>query len=118
MIRASDILNLRTAAPDYQETERLKALMAQLRDQRRPFFLTGPELDQVFHWKLGRQYGRGKALRDTNAEPAYNELTRATFALVDKDPDYEAELRLKTLSVLRGVDVPVASAILALVEPS
>jgi hypothetical protein len=112
-----DIRPLRYAAPDYAETERLKRALLGLRSQRDPLYLTASELDLVFRWKLGAQYGRNKAARASNTESGYQALTRAAFSVREPDIDYEAELRLAILTSLRGVGVPVASAILALVEP-
>ena len=117
MVRADDIRDLRTASPDYEETERLKMLMGQLRGSRDPFYLAGADLDPIFRWKLTNQYERNRRFRDTNTDSAYRTITQAAFAVRESDADYEAELRLGILASLRGVGVPVASAILALVEP-
>ncbi len=56
-------------------------------------------------------------MRASNTETAYVALTQSAFLVAEADPDYEAELKLGILTSLRGVAVPVASAILALVEP-
>jgi len=117
MVKADDIRDLRTAARDYAETERLKQKLRTLRSQRDPFFLTGEDLEEVFCWKLGAQYGRQEALRSTNTQSAYKTVTTAAFAIRQADLDYEAELRLRILASLRGIGVPVASAILALADP-
>jgi hypothetical protein len=58
MIKSDDIRHLRTASPDYSETEELKDEFCLRREERHPFFLTAEELDRVFHWKLRSQYGR------------------------------------------------------------
>jgi hypothetical protein len=117
MVKAEDIRDLRTSASDYPETERLKPTLRSLRSQRDPFFLAGDELEKVFRWKLRGQYGRQKTLRATNTPSAYKTVTMAAFAIQEADLDYEAELRLGTLGSLRGIGVPVASAILALADP-
>jgi len=57
------------------------------------------------------------ALRERNTEAAYCAVTEAVFKVISKDFEYEADLRLKLLSALAGISVPVASAILALSEP-
>lgn len=117
MIKASDIVPLRTASSDYVETEELKKCFRQLRAQRHPFYLEASELEQVFHWKLGNQYGRGKTLRDSNPPDVYPIVTQAAFSIYSQKIDYELEVRLGLLTALPGVGVPVASAILALIDP-
>jgi hypothetical protein len=103
---------------EYQRTNELIVRLAKLRPDRRPFFLTEAELEQIFKWKLIGQYGRGKNLRRKNAANDYIERTRACFAAREEDKDKEAALQLKHLLELRGVGVPIASAILALVDPA
>ena len=117
MVQANDIRDLRTAARDYAHTEDLKDHVRRLRRERTPFFLTADDLERVFRWKLGTQYGRQKKLRDTNTESAYRAVTAAAFAIREPDAHYEAELRLGILTSLRGVGLGVASAILAVAEP-
>lgn len=51
MIEADDLRPLRTASPDYVDTEALKAEFRNLRQERQPFFLTGQEFDGIFRWK-------------------------------------------------------------------
>jgi hypothetical protein len=79
--------------------------------------VTGEELDRVFHWKLRDQYGRQYARRSRNTEAAYRAVTEAVFKVVDPNVQYEAAVRLRLLSALDGIAIPVASAILALSEP-
>jgi hypothetical protein len=117
MVTAQEIRHLRTASPDYEETERLKAKIHAMRMERDPLFLTGSELEGIFRWKLRSQYGRQSRLRLTNSDDGYRAITAAAFSIRLDDLDYEAELRLGTLTSLRGVGVPVASAILALADP-
>lgn len=117
MISPQDIRDLQTAAAAYAETERLKEELRSLRAQRNPLFLSAKDLEPIFQWKLDTQYGRNKHLRDANTDDAYKTVTRAAFAILETDAEYEAELRLGILTSLRGIGVPVASAILALAEP-
>jgi len=117
MLRAADIRPFRTTAEDYAKTELLKKQLQDLRATRNPLYLTRDEIEPIFHWKLRDQYGRNKHLRDTNTDSAYRALTQAAFSIKETDPDYEAELRIGVLISLRGVGVPVASAILALTDP-
>lgn len=118
MIRAEDLRGLKTAAPDYDKTEQLKRAFHLLRETRVPFYLEASEIEWIFKWKLVDQYGRGVKLRSTNSDAAYRIATRAAFEIHEADFDYEIELRFGFLTALRGVGVPVASAILALVDPS
>ena len=117
MLQAADLRPLRTAAADYPEAERLKAGLRDLRATRTPFFLTGADLEPIFRWKLARQYGRSQRAREANTESAYKAVTAAAFTVHEADTDYEAELRLRILSSLRGIGIPVAAAILALTDP-
>lgn len=117
MVTAEELRDLRTAASDWEDTEALKATLARLKAERSPFYLTSAEIDHIFYWKLRSQYGRGKAFRDTNSEAAYRIVTTAAFSVCESDSDRELELKVGFLTALRGVGVPVASAVLALVEP-
>ena len=116
MIKADDLYSLRTASPDYAETEALKAEFRTRRLERTPFFLTGPELDRVFRGKLRGLYGRQSVQRAKNSEDAYRAVTEAVFKVVGPEFEYECTVRLGLLSALPGVGVPVASAVLALTE--
>jgi len=117
MIRAADIEKLRTEAEDYLKTERLKAGLQRLRKEREPFYLTKGDLDPIFEWKLRGQLNRVKKHLDENSNRTYEIITRAAFSIQEDDWKLEAELRVGVLTVLHGVGVPVASAILALTEP-
>ena len=117
-VTADDIADLRRDSPDYAETEQLKAEIEQLRQTRDPFHLTAAELDKIFRWKLVQQYERGRARRDSNTNEACRVVTEAAFRVHVDDIDLEAEIRLGILTSLRGVGVPVASAILALTDPA
>jgi len=117
MIKADDIRPLKTASPDYAETEGLKAEFRQLRQTRRPFFLTGDEMDRVFRWKLVSQYCRGARHRAKNTEASYRAVTESVFKIEGPDFEYECLVRLGLLSALPGIGVPVASAVLALTDP-
>jgi hypothetical protein len=117
MLHAADLRPFRTTADDYQETEDLKKQLRDLRSQRNPFYLTKADLDRIFRWKLRTQYGRNQRHRDTNTDSAYRAVTQAALSITETDLDYEAEVRTGVLTSLRGVGVPVASAILALTDP-
>ncbi len=118
MIEADQIRDLRTASRDYQKTEELKALFARARGSRSPMHLTQEEFERILRWKLRDQYHRQRALRMSNTPMLIESITAFALNLDHEDSEYELELRLGVLSSLRGVEVPVASAILALVYPS
>ena len=117
MIAATQLVPYRTSSDDYGLTEDLKAQFARLRDERHPLYLTSEEFDKILHWKLRGQYGRQQERRRANTEEVIRTVTGAALSIIHPDEDYETELRLNILCSIRGVGVPVASAILALVFP-
>ena len=117
MITSQQLAPNRYSGDDCDPTERLKAEFGQARKERRPMYLTMDEFDRILHWKLRQQYGRQKARRAANSEQVVRAITETALNIAHPDPDYEVELRLGVLCALRGVDVPVASAVLALVFP-
>jgi hypothetical protein len=117
MITAAQIAPLRTASIDYEETERLKAKLAQVRRERQPLYLTAAEFEEILQWKLGQQIGRQRGIRVANTEEIVCAVTGLTLTITHADKEYELELRVNILCALRGVGVPVASAVLALIFP-
>jgi hypothetical protein len=117
MITAVQLIPHRTSSDDYTLTEHLKVHFAQMKQERRPMYLTLDELDRVLQWKLRGQHGRQRERRKANTEDVIRVVTGAALSIEHPDEDYEIELRLGILCTLRGVGVPVASAILALVFP-
>jgi len=117
MITAVQLIPYRTSSDNYAFTEQLKAHFAQMRQERRPMHLTPDEFDKILHWKLGGQYGRQRERRKANTDDVIRVVTGAALSIEHPDNDYEIELRVGILCTLRGVGVPVASAILALVFP-
>ena len=124
MITASQIQSYWTASKDYKEikelykkTKDLKEKLQSLRQKRNPFYLTLLEFDEILRWKLGNQYNRQKKRRESNSEELVRTITQTAFQITHPDKEYEVELRLGILCLLRGVGVPVASAILALTFP-
>jgi len=99
------------------ETDGLKKMFARLRAERRPLFLTKDEFDRVLKWKLRRQFNRQLARRAANTEDIIRAVTGLALTIDHNDPEYQLELRLGLLCCLRGVEVPVASAVLALAFP-
>ena len=117
MITAVQLVPHRTSSDDYTLTEHLKVHFAQMKQERRPMYLTLDELDRVLQWKLRGQYGRQRDRRKANTDDVIRVVTGAALSIEHPDKDYEIELRFGILCALRGVGVPVASAILALVFP-
>ncbi|HXP67870.1 MAG TPA: hypothetical protein VOA88_01185 [Candidatus Dormibacteraeota bacterium] len=117
MISANDIRELRTASRDYETTQDLKQRLAELRSDRTDFYLTSKDFDAILKWKLRGQYGRQSERRLSNTDEIIRVVTRLAFSIEHEDKDYEVELRIKILCSLRGVEVPVASALLTLVFP-
>ena len=117
MITAVQLIPYRVSGDDNALTEHLEAHFAQMKRERHPFYLTLDEFDQALQWKLRGQYGRQRERRKANTDDVVRVVTGAAFAIEHPDKDYETELRFGILCTLRGVGVPVASAILALVFP-
>jgi hypothetical protein len=117
MITAKEIASIAREGDDFEEAERLKAEFAKLRRERQPLHLTSTEFDQVLRWKLIQQYGRVRHLFVSNTEEIIRDVTGLALTISHSDKEYELELRMNILCSLRGVGVPIASAILALVFP-
>jgi hypothetical protein len=118
VITAAQIAHLRKAGDDYAETERMKARLARLRDERDPLFLTASEFHEILRWKLRTQLNRQFHIRTANTDSIIRHVTGSALTITSDDKDYEIELRVNILCALRGVAVPVASAVLALVYPN
>ena len=117
MITAAQIAPLRTAAIDYEKTKRLKEKLARVRRERQPLYLTKAEFEEILQWKLGQQIGRQRERRSANTEEIIRAVTGLALTITHSDKEYELELRMGILCALRGVAIPVASAVLALVFP-
>ena len=117
MITIEQIASVPLSGSDFDETERLKAHFANLRGSRDPFYLDSDDFEEVLQWKLRSQYGRIKKHFSRIRSGVLVPVTRAAFEIKDSDARYEAEFRVRVLSSLPGVGVPVASAMLTLVEP-
>jgi len=113
-----EIKNLVKRADNSTETKRLTKMFQQLKKERADFYLTQNELEEILKWKLRSQYGRQKEQRKINTPKNIIAITQAAFAVTHKDKDVETTLKLKLLSTLTGVEIPVASAILTLCYPN
>ena len=60
---------------------------------------------------------RLKVLREKNTDDNVQLITRTAFAICHKDKKIEIELKLRTLTLIYGVGIPVASSILTLCFP-
>jgi hypothetical protein len=117
MITAAQIASIPREGPDFEDTERLKAKLAEIHRERHPLYLTAAEFEEILKWKLRQQIGRQRHLRAANTEEIIRAVTGLALTIAPADKEYEIELRLNILSALRGVDIPVASAVVALVFP-
>lgn len=104
-----------TSGNEYDQTQRLKERFARIRSERKPLYLTAHEFDEILRWKLSGQYQRQAEKRRVNTEDVIKIVTGTALSKTHPDEDYETELRLGILSCIRGVGVPKASAVLALV---
>jgi thermostable 8-oxoguanine DNA glycosylase len=117
MIAANKLVPYRKTSEDYSLTEQLKSRLEKLRKERKPFYLTANEFDEILQWKLRGQYARQRKRRKANTDKIIREVTKTAFSLTHQNKEYETELKLGILTSLRGVGVPVASAVLALAFP-
>lgn len=117
MITAGTLKSYRDKASDYEGTKQLESYFAMLRKKRIPLYLTGEDFDKILKWKLRGQYGRQFQRRQGNTEETIKRVTELGLNICHEDKDYELEIGLKILTALRGVGIPVASAILAIVYP-
>ena len=102
---------------DWQETVQLKADIKAHLTQNPGSGLTRPLFDRIVKWKLDRQIDRPRKFSKNVTDDLVEKVTKCAFSLVHSDRDVMARVRLDTLSALPGVDIGVASAILALTFP-
>ncbi|MFN3174529.1 MAG: hypothetical protein ACE362_08395 [Phaeodactylibacter xiamenensis] len=98
-------------------TQGLLSMIESIKQERDPFFLTLAELDQIFRWKLRGQYGRQQSQRSLITNENARLITQTTFSFTNASESLEIKSKILILTVLPGVGVPVASAILAMVFP-
>jgi hypothetical protein len=102
---------------DWQETVQLKADISAHLKQNPAAGLTRALFDRVVKWKLDKQINRPRKFSKTVTDDLVMKITACAFSLQHTDPSVLARVRLDTLSALPGVDIGVASAILALSLP-
>ena len=117
MVSLDAIRSLRYSTVDHQETERLKAELRATLAQRQPMYLTLADLDPILEWKLGTQRNRTRKWWALNTDMLIRDVTSLALNLRHDDFEYQLEMRTAILTSIRGIGVPVASAILALVHP-
>ncbi len=100
-----------------REANRLIDKFNLIKVDRNPFYLSLADFEEILVWKLQGQYMRQAKLRQRNTETNITIITQAAFSLKHDNKDYEVELKLRTLTILTGVEIPVASAILTLCYP-
>ena len=118
-IEKNEVLNLIQRADNFEDnrTKKLISDFQKLRKKRQEFYLTSDELEQILKWKLDSQFGRQKKIRENNTPDNVKIITKAAFAVTHTNKDFEIVLKLKILSTLTGVEIPVASAILTICYP-
>ena len=117
MITAKEIKPYKNVASHYEETQRLKQRFHKLKQTRKPFYLTYDDFDKILYWKLRGQYGRQREIREANTNEIIKKISLFALNLYYENEDYELELKIKALISIRGVEIRVASAILALCFP-
>lgn len=99
------------------EATALLALIARLRQERDPFYLTLSEFDRIVRWKLRGQYHRTRSHRAAWTDHLVRDVTQGALdqpSLAERD---EVNRRVDRLCALDGVGMGVASATLALTFP-
>jgi len=114
---ATQIEDLISRADDYEETKRLITKLDGLKRTRTPFFLNLDDLDEIFHWKLRRQYSRQERNIQLNTDELVRKVTTYGFSMSGVDDRDTIRFMLKALIILHGVQIPVASAIMTLCFP-
>ena len=111
--------------PDIRELQKhkieldpeIKSLIFRIKNERMPLYLEEDELDKIFRWKLRGQYNRNKKLRLKNSNEVIKKVTELSLNIKHDDEEHELELRMKSLTILDGIGIPIASAILAVFYP-
>jgi hypothetical protein len=104
-------------SPVFAETQALKKSIHLSVFSRDTPYINAQELDKIVAWKLDSQYPRSRDLRSLNLDDVVIPISRACLAVSSLNSDYSLDLKVKILSTLRGIATPLASAVLALVEP-
>lgn len=117
MITLQEIKENKQTADDFEETEKIKKHISELKKIRKPLYLDKNDLERILIWKLRSQYGRGAKIRQDNTDDVIRSVTQLALNITHENERYETTLRLNLLSCLRGINTPIASAILTLTYP-
>ena len=117
MIDLETIKRFKNKAIDYDETRRIIDYFSSIKKDRKPLYLDSNDFEMILRWKLAQQYKRQSELRKGNTDKIIRKVTSVALNISHEEEDYEIDLRLNLLMSLRGVGLPVASAILTLVYP-
>jgi len=117
-ITPAQFIPYRNNYDDYEETQQLLTSFQTLRTNRHPFYLNEQEFERILRWKLRGQYGRGTEVRRHNTDHIIRTISETVFRIQHENDDYETKMRISMLSTIPGVSIPVASAVLTLVEPT
>ncbi len=104
-------------SPDFLETQVLIRRFIEFRETRHPFYFDQEDFDAVVRWKLRKQFGRVAGRLKLNSYSTIRAVTQAAFSVRSDDADHELRVRVSLLCALDGIDIGVASAILALTFP-
>lgn len=113
-----NIINIHNISPEVAETRNLINLITGKVNARSDAYLLAEELDQIMKWKLDKQYMHSKEQRKVNVDSVVVPITKAAFSIRSKNYDYETELKIKTLTAMRSVAIPLATAVLAITDPN
>ena len=102
---------------DFFECEQLKASIASKLVLRQEQYLLASEIDAIIQWKLDSQYYRSKQQRQINDDYVVVPITTAVFSVQSGNLEYQTELKIKLLCSLKGIAIPLASAVLAITDP-
>lgn len=113
-----EIDNLILKADDNLETKNLISQFEDVKKKRIPFYLSLYDLELILKWKLRTQYARTFKIRLKNSNENIKLITQMAFLISHPDKNIETALKLRALTLIYGVEIPVASAILTLCFPT
>ena len=117
LVDAENTESLIQRAQYYQATTDLIHYFKQQKSNRESMYVNSDEMGKILRWKLGRQYGRTASHRELNSNDVVVSISQFAFNITHEDRIYQDELRIKAITLLRGVGVGVASAVWALIYP-
>ena len=114
----NEIISLNNQADDSGETKELIKHFKKLKSDRIPFYLNEKDFELILKWKLRSQYKRQSNYRKLNNEEIIKSISKVAFGISHRNINYETKLKINLLCTIRGVGIPVASAILTLCYPN